>query len=84
VGELHERLSAIEKKIVDFSKVVDIPLKEQQISRLESRMAEGDFWTDQSRAQKQVAELKAIKAVVERHSHSCGSERGARTPGNCV
>ena len=65
MGELHERLSAIEKKIVDFSKVVDIPLKEQQISRLESRMAEGDFWTDQARAQAQVSELKVIKGVVE-------------------
>jgi len=65
VGELHERLSAIEKKIVDFSKVVDIPLKEQQISRLESRMAEGDFWTDQARAQSQVGELKGIKGIVE-------------------
>lgn len=65
MGELHERLSAIEKKIVDFSKVVDIPLKEQQISRLESRMAEGDFWTDQARAQSQVGELKGIKGIVE-------------------
>ncbi len=65
MGELHERLSAIEKKIGEFSKVVDIPLKEQQISRLESRMAEGDFWTDQARAQTQVSELKSIKGIVE-------------------
>ena len=65
MGELHERLSAIEKKISEFSKVVDIPLKEQQISRLESRMAEGDFWTDQARAQTQVSELKSIKGIVE-------------------
>ena len=65
MGELHERLSAIEKKVNDFAKVVDIEVKEQQIARLESRMAEGDFWTDQIRAQKQVAELKSIKSIVE-------------------
>ena len=78
VGELHERLSAIEKKIVDFSKVVDIPLKEQQISRLESRMAEGDFWTDQARAQTQVGELKAIKGIVEPWRTLATAARDAR------
>ena len=78
MGELHERLSAIEKKIVDFSKVVDIPLKEQQISRLESRMAEGDFWTDQSRAQAQVGELKSIKGIVEPWRTLATAARDAR------
>jgi peptide chain release factor 2 len=78
VGELHERLSAIEKKIGEFSKVVDIPLKEQQISRLESRMAEGDFWTDQARAQAQVGELKSIKGIVEPWRKLAGAARDAR------
>lgn len=78
MGELHERLSAIEKKIVDFSKVVDIPLKEQQISRLESRMAEGDFWTDQARAQSQVGELKGIKGIVEPWRTLATAARDAR------
>jgi peptide chain release factor 2 len=78
VGELHERLSAIEKKIGEFSKVVDIPLKEQQISRLESRMAEGDFWTDQARAQTQVGELKSIKGIVEPWRILAGAARDAR------
>ena len=78
MGELHERLSAIEKKIVDFSKVVDIPLKEQQISRLESRMAEGDFWTDQARAQAQVGELKGIKGIVEPWRTLATAARDAR------
>ena len=78
MGELHERLSAIEKKIVDFSKVVDIPLKEQQISRLESRMAEGDFWTDQARAQTQVGELKSIKGIVEPWRTLATAARDAR------
>ncbi len=78
MGELHERLSAIEKKIGEFSKVVDIPLKEQQISRLESRMAEGDFWTDQARAQTQVGELKSIKGIVEPWRILAGAARDAR------
>ena len=65
MGELYERLSAIEKKIGEFAKVVDIPVKEQQIARLESRMSEGDFWNDQARAQAQVSELKAIRGIVE-------------------
>ncbi len=78
MGELHERLSAIEKKVNDFAKVVDIEVKEQQIARLESRMAEGDFWTDQSRAQKQVAELKSIKSVVEPWRTMATAARDAR------
>ena len=65
MGELYDRLSAIEKKIGEFAKVVDIPVKEQLIARLESRMAEGDFWNDAARAQVQVNELKAIKGIVE-------------------
>ncbi len=78
MGELHERLSAIEKKVNDFAKVVDIEVKEQQIARLESRMAEGDFWTDQVRAQKQVAELKSIKSVVEPWRTMANAARDAR------
>lgn len=78
MGELHERLSAIEKKVNDFAKVVDIEVKEQQIARLESRMAEGDFWTDQIRAQKQVAELKSIKSIVEPWRTMANAARDAR------
>lgn len=65
MGELYDRLSAIDRKVAAFAKVIDIPVKEQQAARLESRMAEGDFWNDQARAQAQVAELKQLKGLIE-------------------
>ena len=65
MGELYDRLSAIDRKVAAFAKVIDIPVKEQQAARLESRMAEGDFWNDQTRAQAQVAELKQLKGLIE-------------------
>jgi peptide chain release factor 2 len=65
VAELFDRLSAIRAKYAAFAKVIDVESKDQQIFRLESRMAEADFWNDQVRAQAQVGELKAIKAVID-------------------
>ncbi len=81
MGELYDRLSAIEKKIGEFAKVVDIPVKEQLIARLESRMAEGDFWNDAARAQVQVNELKAIKGIVEPWRTLATAARDARELG---
>ncbi len=78
MGELHDRLSAFEKKVADFSKVVEIPAKEQQVVRLENRMSEGDFWNDQARAQSQVAELKALKSLLEPYRTLLDAARDAR------
>jgi peptide chain release factor 2 len=78
VGELYDRLSAIDRKVAAFAKVIDIPVKEQQAARLESRMAEGDFWNDQTRAQAQVAELKQLKSLIEPYRTLANAATDAR------
>ena len=78
MGELYDRLSAIEKKVVAFAKVIDIPVKEQQAARLENRMAEGDFWNDQTRAQAQVSELKVLKGLIEPYRTLAAAATDAR------
>ena len=78
MGELYDRLSAIDRKVAAFAKVIDIPVKEQQAARLESRMAEGDFWNDQTRAQAQVAELKQLKSLIEPYRTLANAATDAR------
>ena len=65
MGELHDRLQVIADKVAAFAKVVDVAGKRIQISRLEARMSDGDFWNDQARAQQQVGELKMLKGIVD-------------------
>lgn len=78
MGELYDRLSTIDRKVAAFAKVIDIPVKEQQAARLESRMAEGDFWNDQTRAQAQVAELKQLKSLIEPYRTLANAATDAR------
>ena len=65
MGELRDRLLAMSRKLDGFAKTVDVPAKTEQESRLEARMSEGDFWNDQVRAKVVVAELKALKGVLD-------------------
>ena len=42
----------------------DVPAKKEQMAALERRMSAPNFWNDQEAAQKVVANLKALKAVI--------------------
>jgi peptide chain release factor 2 len=65
MSELGERLKALKVKLDGFARNVQAEAKLQQISRIDARMAEGDFWNDQGRAQSTVAELKTLKNIIE-------------------
>ena len=65
MGELRDRLVAMHQKVLRFASVVDVPRKREAMARIEARMSEGDFWTDQVKAQAQLAELKGMKSVVD-------------------
>ena len=65
MGESRDKLKQLEAKLAEFSKLVSIPAKLEEISRYESRMGDGAFWNDQARAQEVVVALKAVKAVVD-------------------
>ncbi len=43
----------------------DVPGKQQRIDALEKKMASADFWDDQEAAQRTVAQLKALRSLVE-------------------
>ena len=45
----------------------DLDLKLEQIADYEVKMAAPDFWDDNERAQKTIAEMNAIKSVVEKY-----------------
>ena len=65
MGELRDRYLELQQNVQRFAGVVDLAGKQQLIARLEARMSEGDFWNDPTRAQAQVAELKAVRAVAQ-------------------
>jgi peptide chain release factor 2 len=44
----------------------DLPLKEELIANYEERMTHPQFWDDNEEAQKTIAELNAVKSVVDR------------------
>ena len=65
MSEIGERVKALSAKLDGFGRNVQAESKQAAIARIDARMAEGDFWSDQARAQATVAELKALKAVID-------------------
>ena len=65
MGEARDHLNALETRLAQFAKNVEIPGKREEISRLEARMSDPAFWNNQSEAQRVVQTLKAIKGVIE-------------------
>jgi peptide chain release factor 2 len=65
VGELQDQLADLSAKLVAFSGLLDVPAKEEEIARYETRMGDQEFWANPAAAQQVVASLKAVKAVID-------------------
>ena len=65
MGELRDRVLAIQAKVEHFSSVIKVPQKLEEINRLEARMADSAFWNDQQAAQAAMSTLKSIKTVID-------------------
>ncbi len=65
MGECRDRLEELAKKLTEFARLLNVPAKQEEISRYEMRMGDPNFWNDQSAAQTMVASLKAVKSIVE-------------------
>ena len=65
MGELQDHIAELSAKLVAFSGLLDVPAKEEEIARYETRMMDPAFWNDPAAAQQVVASLKAVKAVID-------------------
>jgi peptide chain release factor 2 len=65
VGECRERLRILEGKLIEFARLLDVPGKQEEISRYETRMGDPAFWNDQAKAQEVVQTLKGVKGIVD-------------------
>lgn len=65
MGELRDRIQALGDKVAHFAEVVRIEERLRELARLDARMSEPDFWNDQAAAQRQMAELRAHKDIVD-------------------
>ena len=45
----------------------DLDIKQEMISNFEEKMSAPDFWDDNERAQSAIAELNAVKSVVDQY-----------------
>ncbi|WP_376701730.1 peptide chain release factor 2 [Cohnella xylanilytica] len=55
------------KRLQQLRGSLDLDLKQEMIANFEEKMAAPDFWDDNERAQGVIAELNAIKGVVEQY-----------------
>ncbi|MEM8665948.1 MAG: peptide chain release factor 2 [Planctomycetota bacterium] len=63
-AELVHRSEDIQQRLKQLGDSLDYPAKQQQIKAIELKMGEPGFWDDNESAQKVVAELKSLKAIV--------------------
>ncbi|MBN1343961.1 MAG: peptide chain release factor 2 [Phycisphaerae bacterium] len=60
-----EALEDLSSRIIAIRDSLDLPGKSRRLEELSRKMEAPDFWGDRATAEKVVAELKALKAVVE-------------------
>ncbi|MFD2615568.1 peptide chain release factor 2 [Paenibacillus gansuensis] len=62
---LKQDLRDIAQKLTGLRGSLDLDLKQEHIANFEEKMAAPDFWDDNEAAQKVIAEMNAIKSVVD-------------------
>ncbi|HZG78584.1 MAG TPA: peptide chain release factor 2 [Paenibacillus sp.] len=65
--DIRHRLREATEKLEALRGSLDLDLKLEQIADFEVKMSAPDFWDDNERAQKTIAEMNAIKSVVEKY-----------------
>jgi peptide chain release factor 2 len=58
-------LEELQGKLTNFARLLNVPMKQEEITRYEMRMGDPTFWNDQAKAQSMVALLKAVKSIVD-------------------
>ncbi|MDO4814842.1 MAG: peptide chain release factor 2 [Gemella sp.] len=59
--EIRRELADIKKKIEEFHKSLELDVKEEKAASIDNQMLEPDFWNDNEKATKLVAESKFLK-----------------------
>ncbi|MCU6708431.1 peptide chain release factor 2 [Paenibacillus sp. J5C_2022] len=60
-------LREMAKRLQELRGSLDLDLKQEMIANFEEKMSAPDFWDDNERAQGVIAELNAVKSVVEQY-----------------
>ncbi|RXZ83560.1 peptide chain release factor 2 [Paenibacillaceae bacterium] len=67
------------KKLLDLRGSLDLDLKQEMISNYEEKMTAPDFWDDNEKAQALIAELNAVKSVVDQYSKLVTTQEDLQT-----
>ncbi|WP_236338572.1 peptide chain release factor 2 [Paenibacillus plantiphilus] len=67
------------KRLQNLRGSLDLDLKAELIANFEEKMTAPDFWDDNDRAQSTIAELNAIKSVVEQYERLAESQDDLQT-----
>ncbi len=62
---ISERLDTMRSKLDEFARLLGLEAKEQELAKLEARMSDGAFWSDQGLARSVMAQAKALKSLLE-------------------
>ncbi|HEX8848540.1 MAG TPA: peptide chain release factor 2 [Gemmatimonadaceae bacterium] len=63
--ERGKKLRQYSGRLAEWGGIFDVDAKRRALTELESKMAEGDFWNDQQRAQAIVQDVKTLRGWVE-------------------
>ncbi|MFF2483641.1 peptide chain release factor 2 [Paenibacillus sp. NPDC058071] len=72
-------LREMAKRLQELRGSLDLDLKQEMIANFEEKMTVPDFWDDNDRAQKLIAELNAVKSVVDQYEKLNGEQDDLQT-----
>ncbi|QYR22121.1 peptide chain release factor 2 [Paenibacillus sp. sptzw28] len=72
-------LREVAKRLQELRGSLDLDIKQELIANYEEKMTAPDFWDDNDRAQSTIAELNAVKSVVEQYERMNGEKEDLET-----
>ncbi|MBO7747250.1 peptide chain release factor 2 [Paenibacillus sp. MWE-103] len=72
-------LREVAKRLQELRGSLDLDLKQEMILNFEEKMSAPDFWDDNERAQSTIAELNAVKSVVDQYERMRSDQEDLET-----
>ncbi|WP_143069249.1 peptide chain release factor 2 [Paenibacillus sp. OV219] len=77
--EVKQDLRELAKRLQELRGSLDLDIKQEMIANFEERMSAPDFWDNNERAQSTIAELNAVKSVVDRYTRMQSEQEDLQT-----
>ncbi|AZN38487.1 peptide chain release factor 2 [Paenibacillus albus] len=77
--EVKQDLREMAKRLQELRGSLDLDIKQEMIANFEERMSAPDFWDNNERAQSTIAELNAVKSVVDQYTRMQSEQEDLQT-----